>query len=146
MQSCSPCFEVDSNNIEVLYTPNSYYESLKNIFTNAKQRIIISSLYLGNGQLEKELVNTIETNLKLNPNLTVNVLFDYSRALRNADNSVTMFKPILEAYSSRLKMFLYHTPRLRGLLKRYMPQRANEVFGVMHMKVYIADNDLIITG
>lgn len=142
----SPCFEIDSENIEVLYTPSDYYKSLKKLFSNAKQRIIISSLYLGNGPLENDLVQAIDTNLHLNPNLTVNVLLDYQRALRNVNNSITMLKPVLKSHSTRFKLFLYHTPKLRGFFKRVLSQRANEILGVQHMKVYIADNDLIITG
>ncbi len=146
MNKFSPCFEIDSDRVQVLNAPNDFYSSLKTLFSKAQHRIIISSLYLGNGSLETDLVNIIDKNLTTNSNLKVNVLFDYSRALRNVDNSVSMLKPLLESHSSRFKLFLYHTPKLRGFLKRFMPQRANEVLGVQHMKVYIADNDLIITG
>lgn len=140
----SPCFETDSSNIQILSSPNEYYCNLKQLFSNAKERIVVSSLYLGNGQLEKDLVDSISSSMVTNPNLSVNILLDFSRAFRNVNNSVTMLQPILN--TSQANLYLYHTPNLRGLLKRFMPQRANEVLGVQHMKVYIADNDLLITG
>jgi len=146
LSTCSPCFEIDSDSVEVLKSPADFYSSLKILFSKAQHRIIISSLYLGHGSLEIDLVNLIDKNLKLNSNLKVNVLFDYSRALRNVDNSVSMLKPLIDSHSNRFKLFLYHTPKLRGFLKKFMPSRANEVLGVQHMKVYISDNDLIITG
>lgn len=141
-----PCFEINPDNIQFLSEPCEYYEQLKKMFANAKDRIIISSLYMGTGHLEKDLVTTIEENLNRNNDLSVKVLFDYSRGLRNNENSKTIFKKCLEDYSERFKLFLYHTPELRGVLKKCLPERVDEVIGVMHIKVYIADNDFIITG
>lgn len=141
-----PYFKINPDNIEFIYEPCEYYSQLKHMFANAKDRIIISSLYLGTGRLEKDLVSTIEQNLKKNNNLTVKTLFDYSRGLRNKENSKTIFQKCIENYPERFKLFLYHTPKLRGLLKKLLPERVDEVIGVMHIKAYIADNDLIITG
>ena len=41
---------------------------------------------------------------------------------------------------------MYHTPHLRGLLKRYMPPRWNETIGLQHCKIYIFDDSVIISG
>lgn len=91
-------------------------------------------------------VNAIDENLSRNKSLTVKTLFDYSRGLRNEQNSKTIFEKCIETYPERFKFFLYHTPKLRAALKRILPARVNEIIGVMHMKVYIADDDIIITG
>jgi len=34
----------------------------------------------------------------------------------------------------------------RGYLKQWLPERVNEFVGVAHMKIYIADDSLIISG
>ena len=81
-----------------------------------------------------------------NESLRVKVLLDYCRGLRGEVNSKTILTPLISKYSSRFSLFLYHTPRLRGLLKKILSERANEVIGVMHMKVNIIDNTLIISG
>ncbi len=141
-----PCFEIDSENILFLNEPNQFYKHLKKMFSTAKERIIISSLYLGTGDLEKALVSEIEDNLKRNQNLSVKTLFDYSRGLRNKENSKTIFHECISQYPDRFQLFLYHTPKLRGILKKLLPARVDEIIGVMHIKVYIADNDLLITG
>ena len=88
----------------------------------------------------------IEKNLKINNNLTVKTMFDYSRGLRNKENSKTIFHECIKSYPDRFQLFLYHTPKLRGILKKFLPARVDEIIGVMHIKVYIADNDLLITG
>ena len=74
------------------------------------------------------------------------MLFDYSRGLRGPKNSKTILMPIVSRFEKRFKLFLYHTPNLRGIVKKILPERTNETIGVMHMKIYIADNDLIISG
>jgi len=57
-----------------------------------------------------------------------------------------MLLPLLEKYSDHVGVYLYHTPDLRGVLKSYMPERFNEVIGLTHMKVYLVDDDFIISG
>lgn len=61
-------------------------------------------------------------------------------------NSRTMLLPLLQQYSSRMRVSLYHTPDLRGLLRLLVPQRFNETIGVQHIKAYLFDDDLIISG
>ena len=41
---------------------------------------------------------------------------------------------------------MYHTPQLRGVAKRVLPARFNEVVGVQHIKVYAFDDHLILSG
>ena len=81
-----------------------------------------------------------------NHSLRVKVLLDYCRGLRGQKNSKTMLEPLIAKYTNRFTLFLYHTPRLRGLLKKFLSERANEVIGVMHMKINVIDNTLIISG
>ena len=57
-----------------------------------------------------------------------------------------MLQGLVNAFGSRFKLHLYHTPNLRGVLRRYGPERFNEVMGLQHMKLYICDDDLMISG
>lgn len=43
-------------------------------------------------------------------------------------------------------MYLYHTPKLSGLLKSILPERTNEIVGLQHMKLYIFDDTVLISG
>jgi CDP-diacylglycerol--glycerol-3-phosphate 3-phosphatidyltransferase len=61
-------------------------------------------------------------------------------------SSMTMFKPLIERYSSQVEFYLFHTPLLYGFLRQLMPMRINESWGVQHMKIYMADDTLIISG
>jgi CDP-diacylglycerol---glycerol-3-phosphate 3-phosphatidyltransferase len=41
---------------------------------------------------------------------------------------------------------MYHTPNFRGLKKRFVPQRFNEGWGLQHIKLYGADDEVILSG
>jgi len=77
----------------------------------------------------------------------VQILLDYMRGSRGKYNSRKMLEPLLkDKYENRCKVFLYHTPKLRGVMKAAIPDRFNELIGLQHMKLYIIDDDLIISG
>lgn len=62
------------------------------------------------------------------------------------NNSRTMLLPLLQRFPEQMRVSLYHTPDLRGLLRLLVPERFNETIGVQHIKVYLFDNSLIISG
>uniref|UniRef100_A0A671X889 CDP-diacylglycerol--glycerol-3-phosphate 3-phosphatidyltransferase n=1 Tax=Sparus aurata TaxID=8175 RepID=A0A671X889_SPAAU len=118
----------------------------------AKRRVVMASLYLGTGQLEQELVDCMEEALQRSqanahaPDLKVSILLDYTRGSRGQINSRTMLLPLLQRFTSQMRVSLYHTPDLRGLLRLLVPQRFNETIGVQHIKVYLFDDSIIISG
>lgn len=57
-----------------------------------------------------------------------------------------MLLPLLRRFTSQMRVSLYHTPDLRGLLRLLVPQRFNETIGVQHIKVYLFDDSVIISG
>ncbi len=91
-------------------------------------------------------VNSINQSMILNESVRVKILLDYCRGLRGQQNSKTLLEPLIKKFDSRFSLFLYHTPRLRGILKKILSERANEIIGVMHMKVNVIDDTLIISG
>lgn len=107
------------------------------------------------------------------PGLKVSILLDYTRGSRGSRlfsmrclsswsslilrgcccvccvgqvNSRTMLLPLLQRFTSQMRVSLYHTPDLRGLLRMLVPQRFNETIGVQHIKVYLFDDSIIISG
>lgn len=49
-------------------------------------------------------------------------------------------------YPQQLTVSLYHTPALRGLWKRLSPPRYNETIGVSHIKAFVFDDDVLVSG
>lgn len=57
-----------------------------------------------------------------------------------------MVQDLVTQFGSRFTLGLYHTPNLRGILKTVGPERFNEVMGLQHMKIYLFDDDIFLSG
>ncbi|GFY64376.1 CDP-diacylglycerol--glycerol-3-phosphate 3-phosphatidyltransferase, mitochondrial [Trichonephila inaurata madagascariensis] len=142
-----PEYSISSKNIKILKEPSEFFEKLKELSKNASKRITLASLYIGTGHLERELVASINEGLeKSRGNLEVKILLDYTRGSRGSENSRTLLLPLLKNYPSQIEISLYHTPKLRGFIKWFLPERWNETIGLSHLKVYLFDNTLILSG
>eukprot|EP01114_Cavostelium_apophysatum_P002716 TRINITY_DN12400_c0_g1_i1.p1 TRINITY_DN12400_c0_g1~~TRINITY_DN12400_c0_g1_i1.p1 ORF type:complete len:490 (-),score=101.35 TRINITY_DN12400_c0_g1_i1:264-1733(-) len=148
-----PHFAAENNQISFLLTPEKYLSYIKQGISKSKNRIVISTLYLGTGKQEKELVDLLLEAKSKNPGLKITILLDYLRGTRLEDsqkNSVQLLLPLLttkdETTPSDVSILFYHTPLLGGLLKKVIPPRVNELFGVQHTKIFVFDNDVMITG
>jgi len=147
LTNVSPCFPVSSSNIKIITEPSQFYSTILQYCQEASYRVTLVSLYLGTGDLETKIVNALLTNKQFqNRKLLINILFDYTRGSRNQHNSRTILQPLLQQNDANCTLSLYHTPLLRGLLKHYMPNRYNELIGLQHMKLYVFDDTLIISG
>ncbi|KAL6741797.1 hypothetical protein Aduo_015015 [Ancylostoma duodenale] len=136
---------IPSTNVRILETPKEFYDFLIERSRSAKNRIALSTLYLGDGSLERGLVDSIDYNLKRNENLHVTVLLDYLRGTRGVAQEKSS-TTLLKAIADRAAVYLYHTPKLTGLVKRVLPERTNEIVGLQHMKLYIFDDSVLISS
>lgn len=147
-----PAFRISGSQVNVLSSPAEFYDTLKEHIMTAKKRIVLASLYLGTGPLEQELVDCIEETLQRSQDettisdLRVAVLLDCTRGSRGKKNSRTMLIPLLKKFPNQVRISLYHTPDLRGILKLLVPERFNETIGLQHIKIYLFDNNVIISG
>ncbi|XP_050428108.1 CDP-diacylglycerol--glycerol-3-phosphate 3-phosphatidyltransferase, mitochondrial [Adelges cooleyi] len=146
LQKCAPAYAVKAENVKSLKNPSEFYQTLLEQCSIAKRRIIIASLYLGTGNLEADLVDKIKEALDKSPELNVRILLDANRGSRGKTNSSrTMLIPVLKS-SYNCCVYLYHTPKLRGILRWLLPDRYNELVGIQHMKLYIFDDSVLISG
>ncbi|XP_077611174.1 CDP-diacylglycerol--glycerol-3-phosphate 3-phosphatidyltransferase, mitochondrial isoform X2 [Crocuta crocuta] len=147
-----PEFGVCSSHVRVLSSPVEFFELMKGQIKVAKRRVVMASLYLGTGPLEQELVDclesTLERSLQANfpSDLRVSILLDFTRGSRGRKNSRTMLLPLLRRFPEQVRVSLFHTPNLRGLLRLLIPERFNETIGLQHIKVYLFDNNVILSG
>ncbi|KAF4033448.1 PLD-like domain [Phytophthora infestans] len=143
----SRLFPLRSSDVTLLATPTDFYQQLVHNIQLAETRISISSLYLGTGQLESDLVGALATRLKERPHLQVQIVLDYSRGQRGGvtASSVTMLAPLLKQFPNNVELFLFRVPQLSGL-KAKLPPPFNETLGVSHAKVYLVDDTLVLSG
>lgn len=147
LHSISPCFPIRAEQVEILTEPKAFYQKLKTLYGEATQRISIASLYIGTGRLETELVDAIHQNIQRNSDLKVNILIDFTRGTRGKgdDTSKGLLQKLIGG-SKNVLVSLYHTPNLRGITRRIVPARWNELIGLQHMKIYVADETVVISG
>ncbi|KAA3677537.1 CDP-diacylglycerol---glycerol-3-phosphate 3-phosphatidyltransferase [Paragonimus westermani] len=161
-----PVFTVNPDQVNILKTPHDLYTNLLGLIKNSQKRIVLSTLYIGTGALEVRLVDAIEQAIRKR-NVQVLILLDASRGLRHsslthscsglqqeatviqasqtsATSSCSLLSP-LTSYPG-VSVALYHNPDLRGWLYSLLPNRLNEVIGVQHIKAYVVDDSVLLTG
>ncbi|XP_072044367.1 CDP-diacylglycerol--glycerol-3-phosphate 3-phosphatidyltransferase, mitochondrial-like [Amphiura filiformis] len=153
IQKRAPAFAISGENVVILPGPVEYFEELKNQARNASKRVVLASLYLGTSPKVQELVDTIYQTCQTSsqgtqdkPPLKVHILLDCTRGSRGKHNSRTMLLPLIKDFPDRASVSLYHTPDLRGRLKELIPERYNEIIGLSHIKAYIFDDTVIMSG
>ncbi|KAK0411211.1 hypothetical protein QR680_005542 [Steinernema hermaphroditum] len=135
--------DVDPNSVVLLEGPVEFYQTLLKSTEAAEKRICLSTLYLGTGPLEQKLVSVLNDALTSKSGLETLILMDYLRGTRE-NGSTGMLKET--AGLSNAKICLYHTPEFRGILKKILGERTNEIIGLQHMKIYVFDDDVLISG
>uniref|UniRef100_A0A8C9GE15 CDP-diacylglycerol--glycerol-3-phosphate 3-phosphatidyltransferase n=1 Tax=Piliocolobus tephrosceles TaxID=591936 RepID=A0A8C9GE15_9PRIM len=142
-------FVIKEPKTKMLYTPDEFFQTLKYLFNTSEKRIVISTLYIGSGDLEKDLINSIITNKNIK-NLKVDILIDKQRGLRPDgalnETSVDVLSKLLNGDGNDINISLFHNPLLGYILNKILPSRVKEVIGVMHMKIFICDDNIIISG
>ncbi|KAL3076829.1 hypothetical protein niasHT_033731 [Heterodera trifolii] len=146
------CFPVPSSSVHFLRSPDHFYNTLLQRVESAKRRVVLSALYLGTDALEQRLVHRLAVAAKsvaTKRPVEVRILLDFFRATRGATandgkSSTTMLAPL--CIYDNVEVRLFHTPKLRGLLKSVLPERTNEIVGLQHMKFFVFDDTVLITG
>ncbi|KAG5366529.1 CDP-diacylglycerol--glycerol-3-phosphate 3-phosphatidyltransferase [Yarrowia sp. B02] len=146
IEATVPKFAVDKGQIQVLYDPEEFYDQLKQKILSAKERVFLSTLYVG--KEETELVSCLDEALTKNSDLKVSVLIDGLRGTREEPEtcSASLLASLLHKHGDRVDIRCYITPHLFGLKKQLIPKRFNEGWGLQHMKLYGCDDDIILSG
>ncbi|XP_076366375.1 phosphatidylglycerophosphate synthase 1 isoform X3 [Tachypleus tridentatus] len=145
MSDFGPSFHISGDNVEVLCQPSEFYERLKELARKAKERVTIASLYIGTGILEEKLVSSLQTALtNTGCEVKIQVLLDVTRGSRGVKNSRMLLLPLIQDFPGQVQVSLYHSPALRGWIKKMLPERWNEVISLTHLKIYLFDNTLLM--
>lgn len=142
-----PVFPARGDQLHILQDPTQFYQELKGKIGQAKERIFFASLYIG--KEETELIECLESALRKNPSLELTILVDALRGTREAaptPSCASLISKLHAQYPGRVNLRLYHTPNLKGWLKKVVGKRFNEGWGLQHMKIYGFDNDVVISG
>lgn len=155
MQEFALPVAVPTRDIVILKEPSAFYECLASGVRNARHRVVLSTLYIGR-ETEKErgLIDALAEASRRG--VRVSLLLDALRARRlesgSGSGSTTIAKTLADSLlatssaTDRPQVSLYHTPRLKGLLKSVVKPPYSEILGVAHMKAYVFDDLVVMSG
>lgn len=147
----TPLFRLNTAQIEILRDPVDFYVALHKGVRAATSRIVWSSLYIGTGHMEHFLVESLSQQLRKYEQLRLSILLDYYRATRlNAagEAAVNWLNQLrmTNLCAHQMKLGLLRHPLLPELADKLENTPAREIFNVHHMKWYIFDDKVIISG
>lgn len=145
LQPLARAFDLSGAAIRILPSPKSFYEHLLQGVEEASSRVRIASLYLGSGSHETRFLKRCEQALALNPQLSISLVFDRLRAMRG-NQHLRMFPSLLGQFPDRMQVSLFACPQSIHPIVSMAPERYREVFGVQHMKIYVFDDTVLLSG
>ena len=128
-------FVVNPDDIEILFTPDEFYDKVMTLVNCASTRLCIASLYIGEGTHEEALLEAINNKAS---DVPVTLMLDKMRSTR------TGCRP-RHAFGNDLNLTLYTSPLHSGMAK-LLPERVNEGVSVQHIKAVVSDDMVLITG
>ncbi|PMH37144.1 phosphatidylserine synthase [Vibrio sp. 10N.286.49.B3] len=134
-----PTIAQDPNKFDVLLSAKEFRTHLLKSIENARNRIYLVALYLEDDEAGREVFDALYKAKQKNPNLDINVCVDWHRAQRGligadaSEGNASMYKAFRQQYT--------HPVPVYGI-----PVRGREVFGVLHLKGFIVDDEVIYSG
>jgi CDP-diacylglycerol--serine O-phosphatidyltransferase len=134
-----PTIPVMAENFETLEGPEAYRRTLLSLIAEARQRILLATLYLQDDDGGREVLEALHAAKTARPELEVAVFVDWHRAQRGligkdrSMGNVAMYRAMGERFGP-------------GVEIHGVPVQRSELMGVMHLKGFIMDNTVLYSG
>ncbi len=149
-----PCFALHARHVEdnlIGATPQEFHTRLVDLIRDAQHRVSLASLYIGpavDHPKELELLQALEA---IPAHVHVKIVMDSNRGLRKVPLGIeTTTTSAAEAVAKAIRLQenhqLYLCQVLPNPLDQLLPNPLNEVAGVFHIKAYVIDDTLILSG
>jgi len=141
------CFPLEAKHIgSALTTPADFHSCLIDMIRNATRRVCLASLYIGTGS-GKEECEFLDALASVGPQVDVTILLDENRATRPVKQNGNEKTSSAQAVHDCLQQHgLYLFPALPEPRRSLLPSPLNEIAGVFHVKSYVVDDTLILSG
>jgi len=130
---------VSDADIEIFSAPKQYKQQLLSLIANARRRIYITALYLQDDEAGREILHALYKAKEITPELDINVFVDFHRGQRGligekeSLGNRAIYLALAEKYSQKIAIYGIGVKR-------------KELFGVLHLKGMVFDDDLYYTG
>lgn len=150
-----PTFALKSHHVDTQLlgaTPSEFHETLCKEIRNAQERVYLASLYIGPGasvkyEQEHDLLDALRS---IKEHVNVRIILDQNRGLREVPCDNGERTSSAQAVADAIKLQDNHNLHLFKVLPTpldaMLPNPLNEVAGVFHIKAYIIDDKLILSG
>lgn len=128
---------VDESEVEFLSSPAEFYDTLVRLASEATERVNIATLYIGNTDLELNLLRYLADK-------PTNILIDGLRGNRKESSGLSSIE-MIKTHCPSARVVEFTSPLFKGLYAR-LPDRIREIVGTQHMKLFVADDTVVITG
>lgn len=134
-----PKIAVKACNYDVLEKPCLFHERLLELIKTAKERILITALYLQDDDSGREVIQALYAAQKKNPKLHIRVYVDFHRAQRGL---IGKDHPVCNCdLYYKMSEGVNHPPAIYGI-----PVKRREIFGVLHTKGMVFDDTVLYSG
>ncbi|USD65413.1 CDP-diacylglycerol--serine O-phosphatidyltransferase [Vibrio sp. SCSIO 43136] len=134
-----PTIATDPANFNILHSAEQFRTHLLEAIREANSRIYIAALYLEDDEAGREILTAMYEAKQANPDLDIKICVDWHRAQRgligaaHSEGNAAMYREFAKEYKYDIPVF--------GI-----PVRGREVFGVLHLKGFIVDDQVIYSG
>jgi CDP-diacylglycerol---serine O-phosphatidyltransferase len=134
-----PTIALEPERINALLSAKQFKTHLVESIRQAQHRIYIVSLYLEDDEAGREIMTELYAAKQRHPELDIIICVDWHRAQRGligaaqSEGNAAMYHRFAEQHEHKIPVF--------GI-----PVRNREVFGVLHLKGFVVDDQLIYSG
>lgn len=134
-----PSIPCAASDIDVLNGPEKFRETLLDLIAGAKTRILIATLYLQDDDAGREILAALYAAKQAQPQLDIGVFVDWHRAQRGLIGKTKS--------AGNAALYTEMAQRL-GLGVRIfgVPAQRREFMGVMHLKGFVIDDQVLYSG
>jgi CDP-diacylglycerol---serine O-phosphatidyltransferase len=134
-----PCIPVPASGFETLIGPIAFRHKLLELIAKARKRILLPALYLQDDDAGREVMSALHEAKAAHPDLHIAVFVDWHRAQRGLIGKVR----------SAGNAALYKDMAMRfgpGVPIHGVPVQTREFMGVMHLKGFVLDDQVLYSG
>jgi CDP-diacylglycerol--serine O-phosphatidyltransferase len=136
---CLPCIPVAADHVLTLARPAEFRETLLGLIAQARERILIATLYLQDDDAGREVLSALYAAKAARPALEIAVFVDWHRAQRGLIGKTKS--------AGNAALYREFARRLGPGVPVYgVPVQTREMMGVMHLKGFILDDAVLYSG
>ncbi len=134
-----PGFAVPADAIEVWPNPQAFRQRLLALIEQAQRRIVLVMLYLQDDSAGREILDALYAAQRRRPELSIELFVDWHRAQRGligktrSEGNAGCYREYAARHGDGVRIY-------------GVPVQSRELFGVLHLKGFVIDDEVVYSG